>query len=67
MSLCYLSFPKSHDSVRMSLPEPYQDPETEAAKWDTVVIHSTIHTCAFLLRHVRMSAVKKDYEQFSAL
>ncbi len=48
MALFCSSVPVRHDSVTVSQHEQYQDPETEAAKWNSVIINFIIHTCAFL-------------------
>ncbi len=47
MAVFYLSVPVSQDSVTVSQHEQYQDPETEAAKWNSAIIHFIIYTCAF--------------------
>lgn len=50
MILSYSSVPGSHDSVTVSQHEQYPDPETQAAKSNSAIIHFIIiHTCAFLL------------------
>ncbi len=43
----YSSVPVSHDSVTVSKHVQYQNPETEAAKWNAAIIHFIIYTCAF--------------------
>ncbi len=47
MALFYSSVPVSHDSVTVSRQAQHQDPETEAAKWNSVIINFIIYTCAF--------------------
>ncbi len=42
MVLSYPSVPASHDSVTVSLHAQYQDPETEAAKWNPAIINFII-------------------------
>ncbi len=37
----------SHASVTVSQHAQHQDPETEAAKWNSAVIHFIIYTCDF--------------------
>lgn len=44
-ALLYSSVPVSHDNVTVGQYEKYEDPETETAKWKSVIIH--IYTCAF--------------------
>ncbi len=41
------SVPVSPDSVTVSQHEQYQNPETEAAKWNSAITHFIIYTCAF--------------------
>ena len=47
MALFHSSVPVSHDSVTVSQRAQYQDPETEATKWNSAVINFIIYTCAF--------------------
>ena len=58
MALLYSSVPVSHDSVTVSQHAQYQDPETEAAKWNSAIIHLIIYML-LLLQYVKMSSVKK--------
>ncbi len=44
MASLYSSVPVSHDSVTVN---QHQDPETEAAKWKSAIIHLMMNTCAF--------------------
>ncbi len=39
--------PVGHDSVTASQHAQHQDPETEAAKWNSAIINLIIYTCAF--------------------
>lgn len=41
----------------------YQDLETDAAKWNSAVVHFIIYftSALFLLRHVKMSSLRKVY------
>ncbi len=57
MALFYSSVLVSHDSVTVSQHAQYQDPETEAAKWNSVFI-KLFTPLLFLLWHVRLSSVK---------
>ena len=47
MALFCSSVPVSHDSVTVSQHTQYQDPETEAAKWNSAIVSFIIYTCAF--------------------
>ncbi len=47
MAPFYSSVPVCHDSVTVSQYARYKDPETEAAKWNSAVIHFIIYTCAY--------------------
>ncbi len=49
MALFYSSVSVSHDGVTVSQHAQYQDPETEAAKWNSAIIDFIIYTCAFLI------------------
>ncbi len=41
------SVPVSHASMTVSEHEQYQDPETEAAKWNSAMFRFVIYTCGF--------------------
>lgn len=47
MASLYSNVPVSHGSVTMSQYVQYYDPETGAAKWNSVIIHFIIYTCDF--------------------
>ncbi len=47
MAPFYSSVPVSHDSVTVSQHAQYQDPETEAAKWNSAIINYIMCACAF--------------------
>ena len=47
MALFFSSVPLSRDSVTVSCHAQYQDPENEAAKWNSAVINYIIYICAF--------------------
>ncbi len=49
----------SHDSVTVSRHAQDQEPETEAAKWNSVIIILLFTPVLFRPRHVKMSSVKK--------
>lgn len=51
MAQFYSSVPVNHNSVTVSQPAQYPDPETDAAKWNSVIINFTIYTCAFFVTH----------------
>ena len=50
MALFHSSVPVNHDIVEMRQHEQHQAPETEAAKWDSVIIHFNIYTCTFVIK-----------------
>ncbi len=43
----------------------YQDPETEAAKWNSAIIHFIIYTCAYTVTHENVYPVEKVLPFFS--
>ena len=45
MASFFSSVPGSHDSIRVSQPE--QDPETEAAKCNSLIINLAVYICGF--------------------
>ncbi len=45
MALFYPGVPVNHDSVTVSQHAQYQDPDTEAAKWNSAIINLIIYTC----------------------
>ncbi len=47
MALFCSSVPVSHDSVTVGQHARYQDPETEAAKWNPAIINFIIYLCFF--------------------
>lgn len=47
MALLYLSVPVSPDGVTVSRHEQYQQPESEAATWNSAISNLIIYTCAF--------------------
>ena len=47
MVLIYLSVPAGHDSVTLSQRVQYQDPETEAPKWNLATSYFISQTFAF--------------------
>lgn len=61
MAPLYSSLPVRYGSATVSKHEQYQDLETEAAAWKTIIIHFISDTKACLLKHnwITVSAVKK--------
>ncbi len=47
MALLYSSVPLCHDSVTVNQHAQCYDPETEAAKWNSAIIHFIIYAGAF--------------------
>lgn len=45
--LLFCCVPVSHDSVRVRQHAQHHNPETEALKWNSAVIHFIIYTSAF--------------------
>ncbi len=66
-TLFYSSVPVSHDNGTASQHAQYQDPETEAAKWNSAIIHFIIYTCAFLTVTCQNVSYKKTFSFLSFL
>ncbi len=61
MALFYSSVPESHDTVTVSQHVQYQDPEAEAAKWNSAIIHFIISPVLFLLWFTCQSVLCKTF------